>query len=100
MACKNKDCHFYPYYGVAPHICYHKQEGGFSNPLGTSKRAEASNPLFESFELDIDGIDPNAEVYAGGCGVYYCPDCKKGMPKNMLKNKFGAYYQPQQKETK
>lgn len=52
--CKNADCEVYPYYGVAPHICYHKQEGG--------------------------------------CGVYFCPDCKRGMPENLEKNKFGAYY--------
>lgn len=91
--CKNADCAEYPHYGVAPHICYWRKEGGFENSLGTSEKAPPNNPLYESFVLDLDdGLDPNEDVYAGGTGVYYCPDCKKDMPSNIVKNKFGAYY--------
>ena len=60
----------YPYYGVAPHECYFRKQGGFKqNQLGTSTlKPKLEWP--ENFEEDKDAL---------GLGVYtHCLICGAG----------------------
>lgn len=77
--CKNEDCHFYPQYGVAPHVCYWRKEGGFeANPLGTSTILPAET-WPNNFLAEIDPSESVEKQLSWGlCGVYFCPDCLKG----------------------
>lgn len=74
--CNNPHCDAFPIYGCAPHECYWKKEGGFSNPLGTS----TIDPLPDwpdNFLAEIDGDKPIQDQLSYGlCGIYVCPSCK------------------------
>lgn len=56
----------FPYYGVAPHVCFHKLEGGFKNPIGSSELLPKSE-WPSNFKEDEE---------AAGLGVYtHCLEC-------------------------
>lgn len=75
--CRNEECNLYPYYGVAPHECFYKRGEEFTIGQSLLKPKEEWP---DNFRLDIEpGEDPAIIKYPGACGVYYCPDCKKGM---------------------
>lgn len=63
--CKNPACSEYPYYGVAPHVCYFRM----GKKIGQSKMLPRSK--WPRNFLPEEG---------GKCGVYYCPTCLYGMP--------------------
>ena len=77
--CQNDECEAYPIYGVAPHECYWRKEGGFEkNALGTST-IEPLSEWPENFFAEIDKSKPVKEQLSWGlCGVYFCPDCMTG----------------------
>lgn len=76
--CLNFEC--FPQYGVAPHECYWRKEGGFAkNPLGTSTIIDVEK-WPNNFLAEIDPDQPiSSQIRWGLCGVHYCPDCKEGM---------------------
>lgn len=78
--CKNADCELYPIFGVAPHECYWRKDGGFEeNPLGTSTIEPLQNwPNNFLAEIEPD-IDVKQQLSWGLCGVYFCPECMKGV---------------------
>ena len=59
----------YPVYGVQPHVCFYKKEGGFNNLLGTSDMLPK--------ETWPDNYKPDPE--GGNCGTYtHCLECGRG----------------------
>lgn len=80
MSCSHPDCSYYPYYGVAPHECYWRKEGGFeANPLGTST-IEPLEKWPENFLAEIDlAADVELQLSWGLCGVFVCPTCGSGI---------------------
>ena len=81
--CINED--YFPQYGVAPHECYWRKEGGFEkNPLGTSTIINLDQ-WPDNFLAEIDPEESIAsQITLGLCGVHYCPDCKKGMRETSI----------------
>jgi hypothetical protein len=80
--CKNPECGDYPYYGVAPHECFYKRGAEFT--IGQSL-VKPVNEWPDNFALEVlKGEKPEDVKYPNACGVYYCPDCKRGMPTNKL----------------
>lgn len=61
MKCSNKNCDYYPYYGIAPH--YHNLESG--SFIG-------STVFIDKKEWPKNFIEDKEEP---GMGTYYCPDC-------------------------
>lgn len=79
--CESKECEVYPYYGVAPHECYWRKDGGFKNPLGTST-IEPLDGWPDNFLAEIDKSKPIEQQLSWGlCGVYFCPECLIGKDK-------------------
>lgn len=78
--CTNPDCNIYPMYGCAPHECYWRKPGGFEeNKIGTST-IEPFSKWPDNFLAEINPhISVNPQISYGLCGVYYCPECKRGM---------------------
>jgi hypothetical protein len=76
--CAAPDCNLYPYYGVAPHICFYKRGDEFS--IGQSIGLPPSQ-WPDNFVPDLEpGETAETVAYPNACGVYYCPACKHGMP--------------------
>jgi hypothetical protein len=64
--CKNKECDFYPHYGMAPHNHDLKKTGSV---IGST--------VLISRDKWPDNFLPDEEV-KGAQGAYYCPECMKG----------------------
>jgi len=82
MECKNEECDIYPYYGVAPHECFFRKEGGFKNSLGTST-IKPHSKWPDNFLAEVNPNKPiNEQLKNGLCGIYFCPSCKSGVKPN------------------
>lgn len=80
--CNNPECADYPIYGVAPHECFYKRGAEYTVGQSLLKPTEEWP---SNFVLEIlNGEKPEDIAYPNACGVYYCPACKAGMPKNKM----------------
>lgn len=78
LNCSSSECKEYPYYGVAPHECFYKKGADFV-PGQSTLLPRGEWP--DNFILDLEpGERPEDIKYPSACGVYYCPERKKGMP--------------------
>ncbi|MBK7366129.1 MAG: hypothetical protein IPI97_14525 [Nitrosomonas sp.] len=59
--CKNEDCEWFPFYGVAPHT-HQLNNGSFIGSTRIKPKEEWPKSFIE------DKQEP-------GLGTYYCPDC-------------------------
>lgn len=73
--CKNPDCDVYPYYGVAPHICFFRRGKQFK--MGQSKLLPRNKWPRYFVEDTSEGSKPGYLP----CGTYHCPKCLAGVPK-------------------
>jgi hypothetical protein len=62
------------WYGVAPHICYHK----IGAPFGHSQPLPTDTWEMEGFVPEIETNETWEMIgYPNGCGVFYCTECQK-----------------------
>lgn len=72
----------YPYYGPAPHECFYKKGEGYTIGQSTLLPKEQWP---DNFALEVPvGSKPEDIEYPAALGVYYCPGCKAGMPKDRI----------------
>lgn len=75
----SEECKDYPYYGVAPHECFHKK--GPDHTIGQSTLIPHQQ-WPDNFFPDLEPREKLEDLkYPSACGGYYCPNCKRGMPK-------------------
>lgn len=70
--CSNPDCNIYPFYGVAPHICYYKLGLSIGQSFFFNKKDDPDNFVRDKY-------DPE-------CGTYFCPECKSGKTEFLNEN--------------
>ena len=77
MACKECD-DLYPHYGVGPHLCFHRKEGGFAaNSPGQSDNTFDLDNWPKNFFVEVEPgetLEDLKRAYST-CGIWTCPKC-------------------------